>query len=53
MSRPSARQVSLEAVNARNTNVAQAVTFVSGPTHGRITQIPAPRILRFGAQYSF
>jgi len=46
-------QVSLDAINALNTNSAQAVTYVSGPTYGQITQIPSPRILRFGAQYSF
>jgi len=46
-------QVSLDAINALNTNSAQAITFVSGPTYGQITQIPSPRILRFGAQYSF
>ena len=40
-------------INVLNTNVAQALTFVSGPTYGQVTQIPAPRILRFGAQYSF
>ena len=34
-------------------NVAQAMTFVSGPTYGQITQIPAPRIVRLGVQYSF
>jgi hypothetical protein len=46
-------EVSLDAINALNTNVAQAMSFVSGPTFGQITQIPAPRIVRFGAQYSF
>jgi hypothetical protein len=46
-------EVSVDAINALNTNVAQAITFVSGPTYGQITQIPSPRIVRFGAQYSF
>jgi hypothetical protein len=51
--RQSRIEVSLDAINALNTNVAQAMSFVSGPTFGQITQIPAPRIVRFGAQYSF
>jgi len=46
-------EVSVDAINALNTNVAQAMAFVSGPTFGQINQIPAPRIVRFGAQYSF
>jgi hypothetical protein len=46
-------EVSVDAINALNTNVAQALTYVSGPTYGQITQIPSPRIVRFGAQYSF
>jgi hypothetical protein len=46
-------EISADAINALNTNVAQATTYVAGPTYGQITLIPAPRIVRFGAQYSF
>jgi hypothetical protein len=46
-------QVSLDVINALNTNVAQAITYVSGPTYAQITQIPSPRVFRLGAQYSF
>jgi hypothetical protein len=46
-------EISADAINALNTNVAQATTYVAGPTYGQITLIPAPRIVRFGLQYSF
>jgi hypothetical protein len=46
-------EASVDAINALNTNVAQSTTYVSGPTYGQIVLIPAPRIVRFGIQYSF
>ena len=44
---------SLDALNATNSSVAQAEIYASGPTFGRVTQIPGPRILRFGIEYRF
>ena len=46
-------EASVDAINALNTNVAQSTTYLSGPTYGQIVLIPAPRIVRFGIQYSF
>jgi hypothetical protein len=45
--------LSLDALNAMNKNTAQITTYASGPTFGFVTQIPTPRILQFGIDYSF
>jgi hypothetical protein len=44
---------SVDAINALNQNTAQITTYASGPTFGYITQIPTPRILQFGVDFSF
>jgi hypothetical protein len=51
-------QVSMDAFNALNSNAAWAeqqatVTEQSGPTYGYVTRIVTPRVIRFGAAYSF
>ncbi len=45
--------LSLDALNATNSSAAQLQIFASGPTFDRVTQIPGPRILRFGIEYRF
>jgi hypothetical protein len=52
---PNAMQMvlSLDAINALNQNTAQITTYASGPTFGYITQIPTPRVLQFGVDFSF
>ena len=45
--------LSLDALNATNSNAAQLQIFASGPTFDRVTQIPGPRILRLGIEYRF
>ncbi len=44
---------SVDAINALNQNTAQITTYASGPTFGYITQIPTPRLLQFGLDFSF
>ena len=44
---------SVDAINALNQNTAQITTYASGPTFGYVTQIPTPRILQFGVDFSF
>jgi hypothetical protein len=46
-------ELMLDALNATNSNAAQAITYVAGPTFGRITQIPSPRQFQVGVQYRF
>jgi hypothetical protein len=45
--------LSVDGINMLNTNVAQAITYASGPTYGQITQIPAPRVFRLGVTATF
>ncbi len=45
--------LSVDAINALNQNTAQITTYASGPTFGYVTQIPTPRILQFGVDFSF
>ena len=46
-------QVSVDALNALNTNAFWAMTFASGPTFGYGTSFTNPRALQFGAAYTF
>ncbi len=48
----------MDLLNALNTNVAwgrtdAGIDYRSGPTFGYVTQIVAPRVLRFGVVYEF
>ncbi len=44
---------SFDVLNVTNTNGITAVTYVSGPSFGRVTDILPPRTLRFGVTYDF
>jgi hypothetical protein len=46
-------RVDVDVFNVLNTNVAYSATWVSGQTFGYITNIPSPRIVRFGATVGF
>jgi hypothetical protein len=46
-------QISLDALNVTNSNAIKGATYVSGPAYGGVTDIVPPRLLRFGARYSF
>jgi hypothetical protein len=41
------------AYNLFNSNSPAVVNYASGPTYGYVTAIMAPRIVRFGAKYTF
>jgi hypothetical protein len=45
--------LSLDTLNALNSSAAQVTTYASGPTFDLVSQIPGPRILRFGIEYRF
>ncbi len=45
--------LSFDVLNVMNTNAITAVTYVSGPSFGRVTDILPPRTVRFGATYDF
>jgi outer membrane receptor protein involved in Fe transport len=45
--------LSFDVLNVLNTNAITAVTYVSGPSFGRVTDILPPRTIRFGATYDF
>lgn len=45
--------LSFDVLNVTNTNAITAVTYVSGPSFGRVTDILPPRTLRVGATYDF
>lgn len=45
--------LSFDLLNVLNANVPEAIDFTSGPTYGRVTLIPPPRIIRLGAQIDF
>jgi hypothetical protein len=45
--------IQFDVFNALNSNSATAVSFVSGPAFGTISQILPPRVARSGATYSF
>jgi hypothetical protein len=46
-------QLSLDALNAFNTNTFWDMTFASGPTFGYGTAFTSPRALQFGIAYDF
>jgi hypothetical protein len=46
-------QLNLDVLNVTNDNVAQAITWASGPTFGQTTAIPTPMTLQVGAQVRF
>jgi hypothetical protein len=46
-------QLSVDALNALNTNTFWAMTFVSGPTYGYGTSFTNPRALQFGATFQY
>jgi hypothetical protein len=46
-------QLTLDALNAFNTNTFWAMNFASGPTFGYGTAFTSPRALQFGAAYEF
>jgi hypothetical protein len=46
-------QLSLDALNAFNTNTFWDMTFASGPTFGYGTAFTSPRALQFGVAYEF
>ncbi|MBA3271593.1 MAG: TonB-dependent receptor, partial [Acidobacteria bacterium] len=45
--------LSFDVLNVLNTNAITAVTYVSGPSFGRVTDILPPRTVRFGVIYDF
>jgi outer membrane receptor protein involved in Fe transport len=45
--------LSFDVLNVLNTNAITAVTYASGPSFGRVTDILPPRTLRIGAVYDF
>jgi Carboxypeptidase regulatory-like domain len=46
-------ELSIDALNATNSNVAWTTDYTSGPTFGYATRITTPRMLRFGVQFDF
>ena len=46
-------QLSIDALNAFNTNTFWGMTFASGPTFGYGTAFTSPRALQFGVAYEF
>ena len=46
-------QLSLQLFNIFNANTATTVRYVSSPTYGQISEILPPRVLRFGAEFTF
>jgi len=45
--------LSFDVLNVLNTNAITAVTYASGPSFGRVTDILPPRTIRFGVIYDF
>ena len=45
--------LSLDVLNVLNSNAITAVTYVSGPSFGRVTDILPPRTVRVGATFDF
>jgi len=45
--------LSFDVLNVLNTNAITAVTYASGPSFGRVTDILPPRTVRFGVIYDF
>ena len=45
--------LSFDVLNVLNTNAITAVTYASGPSFGRVTDILPPRTLRVGAIFDF
>jgi hypothetical protein len=46
-------QFTLDCLNTLNSNFAQIVSFVSGPTYGQTQQIMTPRVFQVGLQFNF
>jgi len=46
-------QLTVDALNAFNTNTFWGMTFASGPTFGYGTSFTSPRALQFGIGYEF
>jgi hypothetical protein len=46
-------ELNVDLFNALNANTVLATTVASGPSFGAITEITPPRIVRFGATFSF
>ena len=45
--------LSFDVLNVTNSNAITAVTYVSGPSFGRVSDILPPRALRVGATFDF
>jgi hypothetical protein len=45
--------LSVDLLNALNSNAAWAQSYVSGPTFGTVSTIPSPRAAQFGASFAF
>jgi hypothetical protein len=45
--------VSVDVLNALNSNAAWTKSYVSGPTFGTVSLIPSPRAAQFGASFAF
>jgi len=45
--------LSFDVLNVMNSSAITAVTYVSGPSFGRVTDILPPRTLRVGATFDF
>jgi hypothetical protein len=45
--------VSVDVLNALNSNAAWTRSYVSGPTFGAVSLIPSPRAAQFGASFAF
>ena len=48
-----ALNLSFDVLNVTNSNAITAVTYVSGPSFGRVTDILPPRTLRAGVTFDF
>jgi hypothetical protein len=45
--------LSVDVLNALNSNAAWTTSYVSGPTFGAVSVIPSPRAAQFGASFAF
>jgi outer membrane receptor protein involved in Fe transport len=51
--RREAMNVSFDVLNVTNSNAITAVTYVSGPSFGRVTDVVPPRTVRVGVTFDF
>jgi outer membrane receptor protein involved in Fe transport len=51
--RRQAMNLSFDVLNVTNSNAITAVTYVSGPSFGRVTDIVPPRTIRAGVTFDF